>query len=133
MGYRAEAVANGLEVLKALESVPYTLVLMDVQMPEMDGIETTLRIRNGKGFIQDPDIPIIALTAHAMKRDRERCIAAGMNDYLAKPIQPDELAKVISRWVSTNDGTPEARTSKKSLKQEAGFDRTAETSEKPNL
>jgi len=125
MGYRADVVANGLEALKALETIPYTLVLMDVQMPEMDGIEATLQIRNGKWLIQNPDIPIIALTAHAMKRDREKFIEAGMNDYLAKPIEPDELAKSISRWAPANDGTPEIRTSKKSLKPEAGFDRTA--------
>ena len=93
MGYRADVVANGLEVLKALETIPYTLVLMDVQMPEMDGIEATLQIRNRKWTIQNPDIPIIALTAHAMKKDREKCIEAGMNDYLAKPIQPDRAGK----------------------------------------
>jgi len=125
MGYRADVVANGLEALKALETIPYTLVLMDVQMPEMDGIEATLQIRNRKWLIQNPDIPIIALTAHAMKKDREKCIETGMNDYLAKPIEPDELAKAISRWVPSNAGTLEVRTSKKSLEQEPCFDRTA--------
>jgi two-component system, sensor histidine kinase and response regulator len=125
MGYQADVVANGLEVLRALETVPYGVVLMDVQMPEMDGIEATRRIRSQKWPLQDPNIPIIALTAHAMKKDQQECFDAGMNDYLAKPIQPEELVRVISRWVSTQDANLEAQPSQKSLKHDAGFDRTA--------
>jgi CheY-like chemotaxis protein/HPt (histidine-containing phosphotransfer) domain-containing protein len=125
MGYRADAVASGLEVLRALETIPYTLVLMDMQMPEMDGIEATGQIRNGKRVIQNPEIPIIALTAHAGKRDQERCLGAGMNDFLTKPVQPDELAKVISRWLPGNGEIPRRQAAKKVLEQEGDFDRTA--------
>ncbi|MFQ5583420.1 MAG: response regulator, partial [Calditrichia bacterium] len=100
LGFRADAVANGAEAVKALETVPYDLVLMDVQMPEMDGFEATKRIRNSdeQSKIKDPGIPIIAMTAHAMKGDRERCLAAGMNDYISKPIQVEELEEAVSRW-----------------------------------
>ena len=124
MGYHADAVANGAEALKALEAIPYTLVLMDVQMPEMDGIEATRQIRNGRWSIRNPDIPIIALTANAMKKDREKCLDAGMNDYLAKPIQPGQLAEVIARWIPGNDGTPKVQTATKIVKQGPVFDRS---------
>ena len=100
MGYRADAVANGLEAVKALEIIPYDLVLMDVQMPEMDGFEATRQIRNPESAVRNHDIPIVAMTAHAMKGDRERCIVAGMDDYVAKPIRRGELARTIARWTS---------------------------------
>jgi CheY-like chemotaxis protein/HPt (histidine-containing phosphotransfer) domain-containing protein len=95
-GYRAEAVSNGKEVLTALEKNPYDLILMDVQMPEMDGFETTAAIRH-KEKEKGGYLPIVAMTAHAMKGDRERCLEAGMDDYLSKPIQPKELMEVIER------------------------------------
>jgi len=95
-GYRAESVFNGLEVLAALEKNPYDLILMDVQMPEMDGLEATGAIRR-KEKEKAGHIPIVAMTAHAMKGDRERCLEAGMDDYLSKPIQPKELIEVIER------------------------------------
>jgi CheY-like chemotaxis protein len=98
LGYRADAVANGLEVIKALETIPYDLVLMDCQMPEMDGFEATRAIRNSK-----TDIPIIAMTANAMKGDRELCLEAGMNDYLSKPVKPVELAAALERWLSEDN------------------------------
>jgi two-component system sensor histidine kinase/response regulator len=98
MGYRADAVGNGAEALKALESRPYNLVLMDVQMPEMDGIEATRRIRDRQSAVRDHEVPIVALTAEAMAGDRETCLAAGMDDYLSKPIRPDELSAVLTRW-----------------------------------
>jgi CheY-like chemotaxis protein/HPt (histidine-containing phosphotransfer) domain-containing protein len=104
VGYRADAVANGKEVLSALEKVPYDLILMDVQMPEMDGFEATAAIRR-KEKESGSHIPIIAMTAHAMKGDRERCLEAGMDDYLSKPIQPQSLKEVIGRWV--DKGVPE--------------------------
>ncbi len=94
-GFNAEAVANGKEAVDALERISYDLVLMDVQMPEMDGFEATRIIRNPDSKVRDHDVLIIAMTAHAMTGDRERCLEAGMNDYIAKPIQPKQLLEVI--------------------------------------
>ncbi len=99
LGMRAEAVANGAEALNALEKMPYDLVVMDVQMPEMDGIETTRRIRDPRGHVRDPGIPIIAMTAHALEKDRERCLSAGMNDYLAKPVDMSSLREKLAQWL----------------------------------
>jgi PAS domain S-box-containing protein len=94
LGYRADAVANGQEAIKALETIPYDLVLMDCQMPEMDGFEATRAIRNLK-----MEIPIIAMTANAMKGDRELCLESGMNDYLSKPVKPADLEAALERWL----------------------------------
>ncbi|MCX7018760.1 MAG: response regulator [Candidatus Sumerlaeota bacterium] len=96
IGCHADAVANGLEVLAAIEKVPYDLILMDVQMPEMDGFEATAAIRQ-KEKEKGGHIPIVAMTAHAMKGDREKCIDAGMDDYVSKPVRPVELAEVLER------------------------------------
>jgi PAS domain S-box-containing protein len=90
LGYRADAVGSGVEALGALGSRPYDLVLMDIQMPEMDGLEATGKVRDQKSAVRDHSIPIVALTAAAMKGDREKCLAAGMNDYLTKPLRPEE-------------------------------------------
>jgi CheY-like chemotaxis protein len=98
-GMRADAVANGAEALNALEILPYDLVLMDMQMPEMDGIEATGHIRNRQSAVQNHDIPIIAMTANAMQGDRELCLNAGMNDYVAKPVSPQLLAKALEKWL----------------------------------
>jgi CheY-like chemotaxis protein len=125
MGYRVDAVDNGKEALTALETLPYTLVLMDVQMPEMDGIEATRQIRIAGRAVRNPKIPIVALTAHAPKEHRRQCLDAGMNDYLAKPVQPDELAKVISRWALNLSEVPEQPTSGKTVKQGTVFDPNA--------
>jgi signal transduction histidine kinase/CheY-like chemotaxis protein len=95
MGYRADVAANGLEVLQALQRQPYDVVLMDVQMPEMDGLETTRRIRELWPEEQRPRI--IAMTAHALREDKERCLAAGMDDYISKPVRVEELAAALSR------------------------------------
>jgi len=98
-GLRADAVASGLEAVKALETIAYDLVLMDVQMPEMDGLEATRRIRDPHSAVLDHAIPIIAMTAHAMQGDRENCLRAGMDDYLAKPVTPQALVEVLTRWL----------------------------------
>jgi PAS domain S-box-containing protein len=99
-GLRADAVGNGAEALRALETLSYDLVLMDVQMPEMDGIEATKRIRkNEKIMMSDESIPIIAMTAHVMQGDRERCLKAGMNDYISKPVTPEGLAEILEKWL----------------------------------
>ena len=82
LGVRADAVANGIEAVKALESVPYDLMLMDCQMPEMDGYEAAAKIRDPQSNVRDHNISIIAMTAHTMQGDREKCLEAGMNDYL---------------------------------------------------
>ena len=99
LGVHGDAVANGKEAVKALETVPYDLVLMDVQMPEMDGLEAARHIRSGQFGVRNPGIPIIAMTAHALREDRDRCLAAGMNDYLSKPVQPNVLARMLERWL----------------------------------
>ncbi|MCX7019683.1 MAG: response regulator [Candidatus Sumerlaeota bacterium] len=97
LGLEADLASNGFEALKALETIPYDLVLMDVQMPEMDGLEATCIIRDDGSHVINHNIPIIAMTAHAMKGDRERCIEAGMTEYVSKPIQLDELAAAIQK------------------------------------
>ncbi len=95
LGYRADVAANGIEAIEALERQPYDLLLSDVQMPEMDGLEATRRILERWPQGQRPWI--VAMTAEAMSGDRERCLAAGMNDYVAKPIRVDELVAAIKR------------------------------------
>ncbi|MCF4966228.1 PAS domain S-box protein [Nostoc sp. CMAA1605] len=95
IGYRADVVGNGLEVLEALQHQTYDVVLMDVNMPEMDGLETSRRIRQTRHG--DTHLYIIAMTANAMQGDREACLAAGMDDYISKPIQIDDLAKALSK------------------------------------
>jgi CheY-like chemotaxis protein len=85
---------NGRKALEELEKEKFDLVLMDVSMPEMDGLEAVAAIRAKEGTAR-AHVPIIAMTAHAMKGDRERCLAAGMDAYISKPIQPKELVQVI--------------------------------------
>jgi PAS domain S-box-containing protein len=99
LGLRVDAVANGREALKALETIPYDLVLMDVQMPEMDGLEATRHIRDPRSSILNHQVPVVAMTAHAMQGDREECLEAGMNDYLSKPVSPQALSASLERWL----------------------------------
>jgi two-component system sensor histidine kinase/response regulator len=99
LGLRADAVANGAEALKALETLPYDLVLMDVQMPEMNGLDATRHIRNPQSAVRNHRIPIIAMTAGAMQGDREKCLESGMNDYVSKPISPQALADALDKWL----------------------------------
>jgi PAS domain S-box-containing protein len=98
-GHDAVIAENGLTALRILQQEPFDLVLMDVQMPEMDGLEATAAIRKMERDGGGDPIPIIAMTAHAMKGDRERCIEAGMDDYVSKPISSDALLKAIQRLI----------------------------------
>ena len=99
LGYKADVVFNGLEAVKALSLTNYDLVLMDCQMPEMDGFEATAIIRDIKSAVLNHAVPIIALTANAMSKDREDCLKAGMSDYLPKPVKKAELAEVFAKWL----------------------------------
>ena len=135
LGFRADAVANGLEVIKALETIPYDLVLMDVQMPEMDGYEATGKIRNpawrdlltaASGGISlqkglaNHQIPIIAMTANVMQGDREKCLAAGMDDYISKPISAESLVNVLDKWLPQESGSASTVSSLPSVNSNEG-------------
>jgi signal transduction histidine kinase/DNA-binding NarL/FixJ family response regulator len=99
LGVRVDVVSDGTEAIAALERTAYDLVLMDIQMPRIDGLEATARIRNSTSRVLNHDIPVIALTAHAMRGDREKFLTAGMNDYVAKPMSLDRLSDVLKRWL----------------------------------
>ncbi|HEV8262972.1 MAG TPA: response regulator, partial [Burkholderiales bacterium] len=104
-GYSVDAVETGAQAVEKVRLNRYNGVLMDVQMPEMDGFEATRRIRASEKD-QGQHIPIIAMTAHAMQGDRERCLAAGMDDYISKPLEPRVLFNVLDRWVGKDDSVP---------------------------
>ncbi len=104
LGVHTDVVANGAEAIKALETLPYDLVLMDVQMPEMDGLEATRRIRQPESAVRNHQVPIIAMTANAMQGDREKCLEAGMNDYTSKPVSPKDLALTLEKWLPKKAG-----------------------------
>ncbi len=101
MGYTADVAANGKEVLDAIQRIPYDLILMDCQMPEMDGFEATRVIRE----LESPErhVPIIALTAGAMKSDQDQCMEAGMDDFLSKPVKAEALAKKLHAWLTRSE------------------------------
>jgi PAS domain S-box-containing protein len=102
-GLKADVAGNGYEAINALkkapEEHPYTFVLMDCQMPEKDGYEATRDIRSGKAGRRNQSIPIVAMTANAMKGDKEKCLGVGMNDYLSKPIDYDAMGSVLKKWI----------------------------------
>jgi PAS domain S-box-containing protein len=136
LGYHAEVAENGLEAVSALETHFYDLVLMDVQMPIMDGFEAVAHIRDQQSPVTDHDVPIIALTAHAMAGDRERCISAGMDDYLTKPLNIDELRRAIEQW--TNEDKEELEISQTSVlvaaaQPEIGRKRSFDEAYDPNV
>ena len=107
-GYSFEVANNGVEALEMIENDGgFDLVLMDCQMPELDGYDATRKLRTREVDESLPHIPVIAMTAHAMEGDREKCLAAGMDDYLAKPLQIEELERVLQEWLGGGDsGTP---------------------------
>ncbi|MFI5378340.1 MAG: response regulator [Tepidisphaerales bacterium] len=111
LGLHADAVANGCEAIKALQTIPYDLVLMDVQMPEMDGLEATRQIRSLQSAGNNHAVPIIAMTAHAMSGDREKCLGAGMNDYVSKPVSAQALAAALDKWLPQDSTAAPDRTS----------------------
>lgn len=100
LGYTADVAANGKEVLLLLETIPYDLILMDCQMPLLDGFETTreIRLRQDCSTASPRRPVVVAMTANAMKQDQQRCLDAGMDDYLSKPVLKDKLAQVLERW-----------------------------------
>ena len=100
LGYRTKVVFNGRAAFEETTTNSYVAVLMDCQMPEMDGLSATGKIRAREVTLNLPRLPIIALTAHIMPGDRERCLAAGMDDYLSKPLSPDKLQTTLTHWVT---------------------------------
>jgi two-component system cell cycle sensor histidine kinase/response regulator CckA len=111
-GYRVDVAANGQEAVEAVAQIPYALVFMDCQMPEMDGYDATRAIREHEASLIKrgaPRVPIIAMTANAMQGDRERCLEAGMDDYVAKPVRREDLAALLVRWQPHRSGSSAER------------------------
>jgi PAS domain S-box-containing protein len=138
LGCRVEVVANGWQAVEAVSRSGLDLILMDCQMPEMDGYQATALIRESErgARAEEGRIPIVALTAHAMEGDRERCLAAGMDDYLAKPFSQDQLGKVLARWLkpapatqSVSPGTSEQNAQGSSAAEAKGVSIDAKTLE----
>ena len=100
LGFSADLADNGLKAVEAIKANAYDLVFMDVQMPEMDGITATMEIRNQekiKGAAKK--LPIVAMTANVLGKDKENCLKAGMDDFLSKPITPAPLSKILNEWI----------------------------------
>jgi CheY-like chemotaxis protein len=104
IGLSADCVSNGIEAIESLknatEHLPYTLILMDCQMPEMDGYEATRQIRRGNAGKNNRMVPIIAMTANAMVGDREKCIESGMDDHITKPINEEQIYRKLLQWLA---------------------------------
>ncbi len=136
LGLDIDLVANGEEAIEALKKTSYDLVFMDCQMPVMDGYEATRRIRDPQTGIIDARVPIVAMTANAMKSDRDKCLAAGMNEHIAKPVDPSRLEQALMRWLPAEcrldrfdgDGpnpAAEAQDQRAGVASEAVFDQNA--------
>lgn len=104
LGFVADVAGDGSEALNMVRDQDYTLILMDCQMPVMDGFEATRAIRALNTPVSQ--VPIIAVTANVMEGQRDKCLAAGMNDYLPKPINKDVLRKAVDRWIPKTEGPP---------------------------
>ena len=140
-GYNADVVKNGKEAFEALKNIPYDIVLMDCQMPVMDGYEATNEIRKWEKTLKDgatdcsdthlesetrsKRVPIIAMTAHALKGDREKCLTAGMDDYIAKPIHPKKLCDVIEKWINEPEEMHESQIVHESIPKNNIFDKNS--------
>ncbi len=112
LGYRVNVAANGREAVDSLARIPYALVFMDCQMPEMDGFEATRVIRKQEESLRQaggrpPHLPIIAMTANAMQKDRDRCQAVGMDDFLSKPVTSKSLAEILKQWLPQDQAPTE--------------------------
>ncbi|MEZ5335777.1 MAG: response regulator, partial [Methanolobus sp.] len=123
VGITADVANNGLEAIDALEMIDYDLVFMDIQMPEMDGMEACRHIRNPHSSVLNHDVPIIAMTAHAMKGDKESCLAAGMNDYISKPVNLKILSAKLDKWLEPVTGEKHDDTELTEKKGAPVFDR----------
>jgi len=99
IGYRVDPVGSGEEAIRALQTKSYDLVLMDIQMPGLDGYQTTRLIRDPQSPVRNHQIPVIAMTANVLPGDREACLAAGMDDFISKPIRRDDLTLLLQRWL----------------------------------
>ncbi len=99
LGLRADVVGDGREAIKALESIPYDIVLMDMRMPVMDGVEATTHIRDAHSAVLNRSVPILAMTANVQQSDRDRCLAAGMNGFIPKPVSPETLREALQQWL----------------------------------
>jgi CheY-like chemotaxis protein len=121
LGYAADSVVNGADAIEALRRTDYDLVLMDCEMPEVDGYEATRRIRDPGTGALNPRVPIVAVTANAISGDRERCLRCGMDDYLSKPMELDELALVLAKWTGRPVSRRQGGSSRKAVPEEAGL------------
>ncbi|MCU7922123.1 MAG: response regulator [Candidatus Thiodiazotropha sp. (ex Dulcina madagascariensis)] len=133
-GVHIDMAGNGEEAMYALDLFPYNLVFMDCQMPVMDGYEASRRIRDGQSGGRNLTIPIVAMTANAMQGDREKCLAAGMDDYIAKPVDPDKLQQALNRWLpeqSKRGGEQTTSPSKATLFQGNNIEKDNESDQEP--